>query len=347
MPNNIAPELPVNNDALWWCKIFEFVPNDTTGEIEEQPVIGRTDVKAFLAAAEELSEAVAIDASLELALTNVSGTNVYYGYPQGHLLRDHLLPTFKDLPIFVHFTAGSAGEIDWHEAARTIVRDKRTATNGQRMARPAQPMTPSIPALVVDGHTRAVLRSPALRDARGLPTTAARSCSSSVRMPTPDAPPLHTTLRGTGVNVGDGVYTLALMPRDLWLRLAPVAHELIYQRTTSPEHPPHFQPLRVVWRAAEFPLRVSRSPADGTPPQYPGVGLRRNAGLDRSRRRRAPAAARRRPYRVTRSASTGAASVASGHAGRTPRSVACASATAARGTLTTPRLAGSARMGDR
>lgn len=130
MANNIAPELPVNNDGLWCCKITQTVPNATTGELEEEPVTGRTDVKAFPAAVEELSEATPIHASLELTLTNVSGTNVYYGYPQGHLLRDHLLPTYKDQPIFVHFTAGSAGEIDWHEAARTIVRDKRTATNG-------------------------------------------------------------------------------------------------------------------------------------------------------------------------------------------------------------------------
>lgn len=115
-------------------------------------------------------------------------------------------------------------------------------------------MTPEHPALVVDGHTRAVLRSPALLDARGQPYDGRQVTLALVRTASTEAPPLHATLSGTGVNVGDGVYTLALMPRDLWLRLAPVAHELIYQRTTSAEHPPHFQPLRVVWRAAEFPL---------------------------------------------------------------------------------------------
>jgi hypothetical protein len=130
MANNIAPELPVNNDALWWCQITRKTVNPTTGEIEETPVTGRTDVKAFAAAGEELSSAEPVHAALELALTNVAGTNIYYGYPEGHLLRQHLLPAFRDLPIFVHFTAGAPGAIDWHEAARTIVRDKRTATNG-------------------------------------------------------------------------------------------------------------------------------------------------------------------------------------------------------------------------
>lgn len=130
MANNIAPELPVNNDALWWCQITQKTVNPTTGAIEVAPVIGRTDVKAFAAAAEELSSATPINAALELALANVVGTNIYYGYPEGHLLRQHLLPDFRDLPVFIHFTAGPAGALDWHEAARTIVRDKRTATNG-------------------------------------------------------------------------------------------------------------------------------------------------------------------------------------------------------------------------
>ncbi|GAB1345084.1 hypothetical protein [Gemmatimonas sp.] len=122
------------------------------------------------------------------------------------------------------------------------------------MARPVQPMAPEHPPLIVDGHTPAVLRSPVLVDARGLPYDGRQVTLDLVRHASTTAPPLHPTLRGTGVSIGEGVYTLALMPRDLWLRLAPVAHELIYQRTVSPEHSPHFQPLRVVWRAAEFPV---------------------------------------------------------------------------------------------
>lgn len=125
MANNIKPELPVNNDAFWWCKITRTQPNETTGEPEEVPVIGRNDVVAFPCAQEELDGATTVHADVQLTLINVTDTNVYYGYPQGDKLRQHLLPTFEDQPIFIHFKAGDG---DWHEVARTIVRNKRTAT---------------------------------------------------------------------------------------------------------------------------------------------------------------------------------------------------------------------------
>jgi hypothetical protein len=125
MANNIAPEWPVDNDGLWWCKITQKQPNPTTGEIEDIDVIGRNDVIAFPSATETLSDAETIHADLQLTLTNVAGTNVYYAYPQGDKARLRLLPTYLDQPVWIHFKAGDG---DWHEAARTMVRNKRTAT---------------------------------------------------------------------------------------------------------------------------------------------------------------------------------------------------------------------------
>ena len=126
MANNIAPEWPVANDALWMCQIVQTTVNVRTGLPEESPVIGRSDVIAFASADEEVDIATAIHADLSLALTNVAGTNTYFGYPQGDKAQLRLLPTHKDLPVFIHFVMGNG---DWHEVAQTIVRNKRTATN--------------------------------------------------------------------------------------------------------------------------------------------------------------------------------------------------------------------------
>jgi hypothetical protein len=120
------------------------------------------------------------------------------------------------------------------------------------MARPVQPIRPAEPLLVVDGHTPAVLRSPPLVDARGLPYDGRQVTLELV--PRPGGERVHPTLSGPGVSIGDGAYTLALLPRDLWLRLAPYANAVVYQATRTAEHEAHYQPMRVVWRAAEFPV---------------------------------------------------------------------------------------------
>lgn len=120
------------------------------------------------------------------------------------------------------------------------------------MARPVQPIRPTEPMLVVDGHTPAVLRSPTVLDARGLPYDGRQVTLELV--PRPGGVAIHPTLSGPGVSVGEGAYTLALLPRDLWLRLAPFANGVIYQATRTAEHEPAYLPLRVVWRAAQFPV---------------------------------------------------------------------------------------------
>jgi hypothetical protein len=124
MANNIAAEMPVNNAGLWWCEITESRVNVTTGDIEEVPVTGRTDVVAFVAATKELSSAAAIHADLQLTLTNASGTNRYYAYPQGDKLTARLLPTYLDQKVYVHFEMGNG---EWHEVAETTVVDTRAA----------------------------------------------------------------------------------------------------------------------------------------------------------------------------------------------------------------------------
>ena len=124
MPNNIAAELPVDNDGLWWCEITSTEVNITTGDIEEVPVTGRNDVIAFISATKELSSAVTIHADLQKTLTNVTGTNRYYAYPQGSDLKLRLLPTYKDQKVYVHFVMGNG---DWHEVAETTVVNERAA----------------------------------------------------------------------------------------------------------------------------------------------------------------------------------------------------------------------------
>lgn len=125
MPNNIAAETPVDNAGIWWCEITRDTVNVTTGVIEEEPVTGRNDVKAFLAASNSLADAVPIHADLNLTLTNVAGTNRYFAYPQGDKLKQHCLPTYKDQKVYVHFVAGIVGE--WHEVAETTLVDTRAA----------------------------------------------------------------------------------------------------------------------------------------------------------------------------------------------------------------------------
>ena len=124
MANNIAPEMPVNNAGIWWCEITQQSVNATTGVIEEAPVVGRTDVVAFLSATKELSSAVPVHAELSLPLTNVTGTNRYYAYPQGAKLREYCLPALKNQPVFVHFKMGDG---EWHEVAGTLLTDERAA----------------------------------------------------------------------------------------------------------------------------------------------------------------------------------------------------------------------------
>lgn len=124
MANNIAAELPVDNDGLWWCEITSTQVNATTGDIEEVPVTGRTDVIAFISATKDLSSSTTIHADLSLTLANVSGTNRYYAYPQGDKLKTHLLPTYKDVKVYVHFVMGTG---DWHEVAETTAVDVRAA----------------------------------------------------------------------------------------------------------------------------------------------------------------------------------------------------------------------------
>lgn len=126
--------------------------------------------------------------------------------------------------------------------------------HGLSMARPAQPLTPAEPTLIVDGRSVFLARSPVLEDARGAPYDGRQVSLSLTATDDPaGAPPIHPALAGPGVGIGGGVYTLALLPRDLWLRLAAYAHERIYVCTATPEHPPHFSPVRVVWRVAEYP----------------------------------------------------------------------------------------------
>lgn len=124
MANDISPEWPVANDALWRCEITRSTVNTTTGVIEEAPLVGANDVIAFASASNSLSAATPIHASLQVTLTNVTGTGVYFAYVDGDVAQLRLLPTYKDQTVYVHFVKGTG---DWHEVAETIVTDQRAA----------------------------------------------------------------------------------------------------------------------------------------------------------------------------------------------------------------------------
>lgn len=122
------------------------------------------------------------------------------------------------------------------------------------MARPPQPIAPTEPLLIVDQRTPFVAHCAPMRDVHDAPLVGRIATLSLVSQERDDIAPIHNTLSGIGVNVGDGVYSLVLMPRALWLRLAPFAHQRIYLRASIAGEASTFIPLRVVWRAANYPV---------------------------------------------------------------------------------------------
>ncbi len=125
------------------------------------------------------------------------------------------------------------------------------------MARPAQPIVPSEPLIIVDGHTPLVARSPVMLDAIGRPLSGRTTQLELVAKPSDDAPAIHNTVGGSAVDIGGGSYTLAIPPRSLWLRLAQHANQRVWLRTRVLGYPPVYTPMMVVWRAAEFPALVT------------------------------------------------------------------------------------------
>lgn len=124
MANNVAPDLPVRNSMLFWCRVVKKDVNVTTGDIEESPHTGQT-VRLFIADQEELEGAATIDAAVEIAaLTEVPTLGIYWGVISGDDLLSGLHPTYIDQAVFVHFVIDTDKE--WHEVAQTTPRDRRT-----------------------------------------------------------------------------------------------------------------------------------------------------------------------------------------------------------------------------
>lgn len=125
------------------------------------------------------------------------------------------------------------------------------------MARPAQPIAVADPLVIVDGRTPFVGRSLPFVDDAGRPLDRRTVRLELVATRDDRATAIHPALSGPGVSVGEGGYTLALMPRDLWLRLAPFANERVWLRAQLPGAITQYIPLRVVWRADTYPLPES------------------------------------------------------------------------------------------
>ncbi len=126
------------------------------------------------------------------------------------------------------------------------------------MARPAYPIAPPEPLLIVDGRTPFVARSAPFLDSAGDVLERRSVRLELVESRDDDAPSIHAALGGPGVSVGDGAYTLALLPRDLWLRLAPHANDRIWLRVRMLNALTQYHPLRVVWRADTYPIGAVR-----------------------------------------------------------------------------------------
>ncbi len=121
------------------------------------------------------------------------------------------------------------------------------------MARPPAVIVPPDPMLVVDRRTPFVCHSPVLLDAQGRPLVN-RTVRLALCAAEDPATEIHNTLAGYGVGVGDGSYSLALVPYALWLRLADFANLRIYLVATAAQMVPVSLPLRVVWRADTYPV---------------------------------------------------------------------------------------------
>lgn len=112
------------------------------------------------------------------------------------------------------------------------------------MARP-QPalITPTHPALIVDGFTHFVARSvPVLRtDGTPWPDRMVHVWISA----TAEGPAIHGTLGGVAQHIGQGIYTRAFLARDIERHLLQHAGGLVYLRTICPGVITAPQPYRV------------------------------------------------------------------------------------------------------
>lgn len=77
-------------------------------------------VRAMLCAVNTVA-ATPINEALRITLTEVGSTGEYFGGWDGAVLTTHLLPTYKDAPVWVIVYAAQ----DFRVAAQTIVREAR------------------------------------------------------------------------------------------------------------------------------------------------------------------------------------------------------------------------------
>lgn len=97
--NEIDEELYPDNNDLIVLRPFERTVNETTGDVEEVPITGLTDVRFYIAATESAeSHTEAIHAALVVTLTE-GPAGVYSGTLSGAAKRTHLgaSPDFTEL----------------------------------------------------------------------------------------------------------------------------------------------------------------------------------------------------------------------------------------------------------
>lgn len=112
-------------------------------------------------------------------------------------------------------------------------------------------VVPADPPVLVDGHTPFVARTPALLDSRGRPLVG-RTVEIALVADTGSGP-IHDTLSGFAVDIGDGVYTRVLSPRALYLHLADYAGRVVMLRAKTSGESPVFTRYRVLWQASGYP----------------------------------------------------------------------------------------------
>lgn len=125
MPNNLDAEMYPDNNSLVVCRPVR-KSIDVTGAEIEAALTGLTDLRCFLSlAANDDLPADAINANLNLLLTEEGATGVYHGVMLGQHKRAHIASA-TGTAIYAHWYSASAG---YHEVSRAIWRLSRPAAS--------------------------------------------------------------------------------------------------------------------------------------------------------------------------------------------------------------------------
>lgn len=121
MANDIAGALYLDNDDLIVATLTVDTVNGSTGAVETAALTGAT--VTFYVATTAPYDASTIHASLQLTLTEVGSTGIYYGTLQGSDKTTQLAATADLTTLYLHWKVGQ----DYHESAPVTLTKTRAA----------------------------------------------------------------------------------------------------------------------------------------------------------------------------------------------------------------------------